>query len=60
MGGDIFTEFAGTESVTHLAGVFRFLAEQGNLPVGGDGAVWDALADDGGAFVEVHSESSFL
>lgn len=57
VGGDIFTEFAGTESVTHLTGVFRFLAEQGNLPVGGDGAVWDALADDGGASIEVHSES---
>ena len=60
VGGDIFAEFAGTESVTHLTGVFRFLAEQGNLTVGGDGAVWDALADDGGAFIEVHSELSFL
>ena len=58
--GDIFAEFAGTEGVAYLAGVFRFLTEQGNLTVGGDGTVWDALADDGGAFIEVHSESSFL
>lgn len=58
--GDIFAEFAGTEGVAYLAGVFRFLTEQGNLTVGGDGTVWDALADDGGAFIEVHSELSFL
>lgn len=47
-------EFAGAEGVAYLAGVFWFLAEEGNLAVGGDGAVWDVLTDDGGAFVEVH------
>lgn len=35
-------------------GSFGFLAEEGNLTVGDDGAVRDVLADDGGAFVEVH------
>ena len=38
----------------YLTGVFGFLAEEGNLTVGDDGAVRDVLADDGGAFVEVH------
>lgn len=54
MGGDVLAEFAGAEGVAYLAGVFWFLAEEGNLTVGGDGAVWDVLTDDGGAFVEVH------
>lgn len=40
--------------VAYLTGVFGFLAEEGNLTVGDDGAVRDVLADDGGAFVEVH------
>lgn len=39
---------------SYLTGVFGFLAEEGNLTVGDDGAVRDVLADDGGAFVEVH------
>ena len=56
VGGDIFAEFAGTESVTHLTGVFRFLAEQGNLTVGGDGAVWDALADYSGSVVKTKTK----
>lgn len=47
-------EFAGAEGVAYLTGVFGFLAEEGNLTVGDDGAVRDVLADDGGAFVEVH------
>lgn len=42
------------EGVAYLTGVFGFLAEEGNLTVGDDGAVRDVLADDGGAFVEVH------
>lgn len=54
MGGDAWTEFAGAEGVAYLAGVFGFLAEEGDLTVGGDGAVGDVLADDGSAFVEVH------
>ena len=54
MGGDVFAEFAGTEGVAYLAGVFGFLAEEGDLTVGGDGAIWDVLTDDVGAFVEVH------
>ena len=54
VGGDVFSEFTGAEGVAYLAGVFRFLAEEGNLAVGGNGAVWDVLTDDGGAFVEVH------
>lgn len=54
MGGDVFAEFAGTEGVAYLSGVFWFLAEEGNLTVGCDCAVWDVLTDDGGAFVEVH------
>ena len=47
MGGDVWVEFAGAEGVAYLA-------EEGNLTVGDDGAVRDVLADDGGAFVEVH------
>lgn len=54
MGGDVWTEFTGAEGVAYLAGVFWFLAEEGDLTVGGDCAVWDVLADDVGAFVEVH------
>lgn len=54
MGGNVFAEFAGTEGVAYLAGVFWFLAEESDLAVGGDGAVWNILADDGGSFVEVH------
>ena len=54
MGGDVWVEFAGAEGVAYLTGVFGFLAEEGNLTVGDDGAVRDVLADDGGAFVEVH------
>lgn len=54
MGGDVWAEFAGAEGVAYLTGVFGFLAEEGNLTVGDDGAVRDVLADDGGAFVEVN------
>ena len=54
VGGDVWVEFAGAEGVAYLTGVFGFLAEEGNLTVGDDGAVRDVLADDGGAFVEVH------
>lgn len=60
MGGDVFSEFASAEGVTYLTGVLGFLAKQGNLSIGSDSTVWDVLADDGGSFVEVHGESSFL
>ena len=52
MGGDVWAEFAGAEGVAYLTGVFGFLAEEGNLTVGDDGAVRDVLADEGVAFVE--------
>ena len=54
MGGDVWAEFGGAEGVAYLAGVFWLLAEEGDLTVGGDGAVWNVLTDDGGSFVEVH------
>ena len=44
MGGDVWAEFAGAEGVAYLTGVFGFLAEEGNLTVGDDGAVRDVLA----------------
>ena len=46
--GNVWAEFAGAEGVAYLTGVFGFLAEEGNLTVGDDGAVRDVLADDGG------------
>ena len=54
MSGDVGAEFTGAEGIAYLAGVLWFLAEESNLAVSGDGAIWDVLADDGGAFVEVH------
>ena len=55
MGGDVWAEFAGAEGVAYLPGVFGFLAEEGHMHVGDDGAGRDGLADDGGAFGEVHA-----
>ena len=43
MGGDVWAEFAGAEGVAYLTGVFGFLAEEGNLTVGDDGAVRDVF-----------------